>query len=156
MAASASASRTVDPPSTGRFVFTVDGVEIGAFTEVSGLSVEVEVEELPEGGQNQFVHQLPGRTKWPRLVLKRGVTDSDGLFDWFAKTSGEGFSGAGDQLARLDGEVVLMDVVGAPVRRWAFSGAFPVKWSGPTLAASSSDVAIEELEIAHHGFRPSA
>ena len=151
----AASPRTMDPPFAGKFVFTVDGVEIGAFTEVSGLSVEVEVEELPEGGQNEFVHKLPGRTKWPPLVLKRGVTDSDGLFEWFAKSSGEGFSAAGDQVERLNGDVVLLDASGAPVRRWTFTGAFPVKWTGPTFAASSSDVASEELEIVHHGFRPS-
>jgi len=149
----ANAARTADAPFTGQFVFTVDGVEIGSFTEASGLSVEVEVEELQEGGQNQFVHKLPGRLKWPLLVLKRGITESDGLFEWFGKTSGDGFAAEGDKLERLSGEVVLVDAARKPLRRWEFSGAFPVKWSGPSFAASSSEVATEELEITHHGFR---
>lgn len=148
----AQASRTADPPFTGKFVFSVDGVEIGAFTEVSGLSVEVDVEEIAEGGQNQFVHKLPGRMKWPNIVLKCGVTQADPLFAWFATSSGDGFSGAGNRLARKNGEVAVLDATGGTVRRWQFSAAYPVRWSGPTLAASSTDLAVEELEIAHHGF----
>ena len=148
-------ARTPDAPFTGKFKFSVEGVgEIGAFTEVTGLSVEVDVVEIKEGGQNHFSHKVPGRMRWPNIVLKRGVTDSDNLFDWFAKTSGEGFSGEGNALARTQGQVTVLDAKGDPLRAWAFEEAFPVKWTGPTMTASSSEVAIEELEIAHHGFRP--
>ena len=38
------------------------------------------------------------------------------------------------------------------MRSWAFTDAFPVKWTGPALNAGSNDVATETLEIAHHGF----
>lgn len=149
-------ARTPDAPFTGQFIFTVDGMEIGAFTEVSGLSVEVEVVEIREGGQNEHVHRVPGPQTHQNLVLKRGITESDALFEWFAQTSGDGFASAGNALERLSGEVVLVDAARKPVRRWAFSGAFPVKWTGPTFVASSSDVATEELEIAHHGFSPAS
>ena len=148
-------ARTMDAPFTGKFKFSVEGVgEIGAFTEVSGLSVEVDVVEIKEGGQNHFSHKVPGPMRWPNIVLKRGVTDSDNLFDWFAKTSGEGFAGEGNALKRTQGQVTVVDAKGDPVRAWAFEEAFPVKWTGPTMTSSSTDVAIEELEIAHHGFRP--
>jgi phage tail-like protein len=146
-------SRTVDPPFAGKFVFTVDDLTIGAFTEVSGLSVQIEVEELAEGGMNQYTHKLPGRMKWPNLVLKRGITNTDNLFAWFAKSSGDGFAGEGNKLARKNGAITLLDAAGKPVRKWKFTGAYPVKWSGPRLAASSRDLAVEELEVCHHGFQ---
>jgi phage tail-like protein len=41
-----------------------------------------------------------------------------------------------------------------PVRVWVFAGAFPVKWQGPTLNASSANAATEVLEIAHLGLLP--
>ncbi|CAN5915775.1 phage tail protein [soil metagenome] len=141
--------RTTDPAHAGRFTFSVDKMAIGTFTEVSGLSVEVSVEELTEGGQNQFVHKLPGPMKWPNIVLKAGVTDSDHLFDWLAKSSGENFKG---KLERTTGHIAVCDAAGQPLRTWSFFEAFVVRWTGPTLAASSSDLAVEELEIAHHGF----
>lgn len=143
-------------PWAGQFVFSVDDLEIGHFMEVSGLSVSVDEAKIEEGGQNEFVHRLPGRMTWPNLVLKRGVTSSDALFQWFRLTSGEGFTGRQNQLTRHTGHLSLYGDVNGTYRRireWSFYGAFPVKWSGPTLSASSRDVATETLEIAHHGFR---
>jgi phage tail-like protein len=144
----------MDPPFVGRFVFTVDGIAIGAFTEVSGLSVQIDTEELAEGGQNQYTHKLPGRMKWPNLVLKRGITDTDSLFEWFAKCSGDGLNSADNQVERHHGSVELKDAAGKTVRRWEFEDAYPVKWTGPKLAAASKDVATEELEVCHCGFKP--
>jgi phage tail-like protein len=144
----------MDPPFVGRFVFTVDGLTIGAFTEVSGLSVQIDTEELVEGGQNQYTHKFPKAMKWPNLVLKRGITDTDALFEWFAKCSGEGLEAAGNKLERRHGSVQLLDSQGKVVRRWNFTDAFPVKWTGPKLAASSRDLATEELEVTHCGFKP--
>jgi phage tail-like protein len=149
-----SVARTPDPPFVGRFVFIVDGLTIGAFTEVSGLSVQIETEELAEGGQNQYTHKLPGRMKWPNLVLKRGITDSDNLFEWFAKCSGDGLVAAGNKLERHTGSVELKNSMGKTVRKWNFVDAYPVKWTGPKLAAASKDVAVEELEVCHCGFKP--
>lgn len=145
--------RTPDPAHAGRFTFSVGGVTIGTFTEVSGLSVEVSVEELTEGGQNQFVHKLPGPMTWPNIVLKAGITQADHLFAWLAKSSGDGFEG---KLERTTGHIAVCDAAGEPVREWSFLDAFAVRWAGPTLAASSSDLAVEELEIAHHGFTANA
>ena len=139
-----------------RFILEVDGVPIGTFTEVSGLNVEIEIEQIEEGGQNHFVHQRPGRIKWPNIVLKRGVVDDDGLFGWFAKTSGDGYAGASNSLSLLTGAITLITDRGDRLRSWSIDRAFPVKWTGPTFAVSSTDIPTEELEIAHHGFQPTA
>lgn len=144
--------RTPDPAFAGRFKLEIGALNIGAFTEVSGLGVEVAVEEVVEGGQNQFKHKLPGPMSWPNIVLKAGVTDATDLFAWLSKSSGEGFSGNSNSLTRESGTITLIDGKNQPIRSWTFAEAFPVKWTGPTLAAGSSDLAQEELEIAHHGF----
>lgn len=137
---------------TATFLVKVDGEEIGRFTEAQGLSVDIEVEELKEGGQNGFVHKLPGRMSWPNLVLKRGVTETDNLLAWLNRSSGDGFAGAGNKLKRNTLAVTLVSADGRALRSWNFEGAFPVKWNGPTFAVSSDELAVEELEIAHHGF----
>jgi len=139
-------------PFTGQFIFEVDGLEIGAFQQVSGLSVEVDASEIKEGGQNEFIRRVPGRMKWPNLVLKRGVTTENNLFEWFRKSSGEGFSGTDNQLERRQAALALVDAQRTVLRIWVFNDAFPVKWKGPEFAADSSSVATEELEVAHHGF----
>ena len=135
------------------FLFEVDGVEIGRFMEVRGLEVSVETEELHEGGQNSFTHRLPGRMTWPNIVLKRGVTQNDTLLEWLNKSSGEQFAANGNKLQRSTAAVTLIGPSGTRLRSWEFDGAFPVKWTGPSFAVASSDMAVEELEITHHGFR---
>jgi len=147
-----------DSPWAGQFVFSVDGVEIGHFMEVSGLSATIEDEKIVEGGQNQFVLRVPGRMTWPNLVLKRGVTSSDALFEWFQRSSGDGFTGQQSRITRRTGHLTLLGGTTGPngprerIREWSFAGAFPVKWSGPTFSASARDAASETLEIAHNGF----
>lgn len=143
---------SVDARSTGRFLFEVDGLEIGQFSEVNGLSVEVEVESVPEGGENQFVHKLPGRMSWPNITLKRGVIQADNLFTWLKEASGEGYASKG-KLERRSAAITLLALDGTRVRAWNLADAFAVKWSGPSFAAIPNGAATEELEIAHHGFQ---
>jgi phage tail-like protein len=138
---------------TGTFVFEVDGVEIGHFQEVSGLQVSIAVESVEEGGENGFVHQLPGRMTWPNITLKRGITQTDNLFTWFNKSSGEQFGAAGNTLTRSTAAITLTGPAGKRLRAWEFVGAFPVKWTGPDFTSDTSTAASESLEIAHHGFK---
>jgi phage tail-like protein len=142
-----------DPPTASRFLFEVDGVEIGVFREVTGLQVTVAVDEIREGGQNGFAHKVPGRMSWPHLVFRRGVTESDALFTWLSKSSGEGFAGNGSKITRSTGAVTAITASGERLRSWEFNEVFPVRWKGPDFAVGSNQPLEEELEVAHHGFK---
>jgi phage tail-like protein len=135
------------------FLFEVDGVDIGQFAEVSGLEVSIDTEDILEGGQNSFVHKMPGRMTWPNITLKRGVTRQDNLLAWLNASSGETFAANGNKLTRKTAAITLVDRTGKRLRSWDFDDAYPVKWSGPTFAADSADAPTESLEITHHGFR---
>ncbi len=137
---------------TSAFLFEVDGVEIGSFMEVQGLEVSIETEDVAEGGQNGFVHKLPGRMSWPNITLKRGVTSQDSLFNWMKKSSGEAFAQNKNKLERSSAAITLLDQSGKRLRSWEFDGAFPVKWTGPSFSAESASGVDEQLEITHHGF----
>ena len=76
------------------------------FQSVSGLSVEYDMEEYKEGGENRFVHKLPVRTKYADLVLKRGmVTDSE-VIRWFLNAFRD------REFSRTDINVILMNEKG--------------------------------------------
>jgi phage tail-like protein len=90
---------------------------------------------------------------WPNITLKRGITQNDTLLEWFSKSSGEQFAANGNRLTRSTAAITLLGPAAQRLRAWEFDGAFPVKWKGPDFAVSSSDMAVEELEITHHGFR---
>lgn len=136
---------------TATFLVVVDGQEVGRFSEVAGLQVEVEMETYNEGGENGFVHHLPGRMTWPNLVLKRGVTYEDNLLAWFNRATGTTFATSG-KAERTTLSVTLINGKGEFLRSWDVEGAVPVRWTGPTFAASADDMPVEELEVAHHGF----
>ena len=127
-------------------------VEIGRFMEITGLEVTVQTEELEEGGQNGFVHRLPSRMTWPNIVLKRGITQNNSLIEWLNKSSGEQFGANHNVLARTTASITLLGAGGKRLRTWVFDEAFPVKWTGPNFDESSSEFAVEQLEITHHGF----
>ena len=144
-------ARTIDPPFVGKFIFKIGALQIGSFTEVTGLGVSIDVEELMEGGQNAYTHKLLGRMRWPNIVLKRGLTDSNALFKWLLNFSGDGFSKT-NKVSPETGSISVLTPKGEPFRTWSLVDVKPVKWTGPRLAASSRDLAIEELEVCHSGF----
>jgi len=126
------------------FQITVPGYDtIGLFTSCTGLEIEFEIFQYAEGGNHEFVHQLPGNLRYPNLVLTRGLTNQDSLRKWVWKTRNE------PELK----EVTLQfhDQSKRVLQTWTFADAFPVRWNGPTFAADSSSIAVESLEIAHSG-----
>ncbi|MCC6192607.1 MAG: phage tail protein [Anaerolineales bacterium] len=137
-------SRT-DPYLGSHFFVEIDGIDHGGFTECSGLQAETEVTDYVEGGNNGFVHKLPGRTKFSNITLKWGSTDSTALWEWYLNVTR-------GQVERKDVSVVLYNSEQEEVRRWNLREAYPVKWIGPAFTAATPAVAIETLEITHHGF----
>ena len=142
-----------DAPVSANFLFEVDGVEIGHFVEVTGLEMTVSTQEYLEGGQNQYVHRFPGVICWPNLVFRRGMVNSDALFQWVASSSGEGFAGKSNTLTRSTGAVTVVDGSGTRLRSWEFEGVFAVSWAGPRLSVDATEALVETLEVAHNGFR---
>jgi phage tail-like protein len=114
---------------------------------MSGLQVETVVTEYEEGGNNGFVHRLPGRTKVGNLTLKRGIVASNEFFNWYSEIL-EG------KLKYRHVDVLVYDAQGKELAKWSFANAFPVKWIGPQLAADGKNAAIETLELAHEGLIP--
>jgi len=128
------------------FTVAAPGIDqIGLFMECHGLEMSFEVMQYAEGGNNDSVHQLPGRLAYPNLVLTRGMTDEDALFKWFEQTR--------TKAERKEITLTLQDARGNGVRTWTFADAFPVRWTGPRFAAEGTTVATETLEIAHGGLK---
>ena len=138
----------VDPFATLRFHVEIEGIEEAGFTECSGLQVETEVFSYEEGGLNNTVHQLPGRSKFSNITLKRGVTNSNELWDWYYKVI------TGD-VKRKNVSVVLYGCDYSEVMRWNLANAFPVKWVGPNFVSGENNASVETLELAHEGIEVS-
>lgn len=136
------------PYLNAHFRLSIDGLTLADFSECSGLASEVGTEEYAEGGENRFTHTFPTRRSSPALVLKRGSSANPALWSWYAEWETLGL------VTPRDGQVLLMTAVEGetvPVRVWAFRRGFPTKIAGPDLNAQSPGVAVESIEIAHHG-----
>jgi len=119
----------------------------GSFAEISGIDRELEVQSLPEGGENRFAHQLPRRGKHPNLVLKRGlVSEKSALATWAETTIGSLFAKPVEPRAVL---VTLRRPDGEPLVMWRFDRAYPVKWSTGAFDALKGQVAVETFELAY-------
>ena len=137
--------------SLGNLVVDVAGAQATAgFSEISGLEATMDVESYDAGGINSASLKFPGRIKWANLVFKRGVlayrdpSDTSDFWTWLQSfLDGQGM--------RKDGTITLLDEAQQPALVWGWSRGLPVKWTGMTLNAAQSQVAIEQLEIAHEG-----
>jgi phage tail-like protein len=124
-----------------RFVITVNGMPAGAFTDCTLPALELELEEVKEGGLNTYTHQLPGRRKSAKITLKNGVGLLNQLLPWYIKSMNEQFS-------RRRVTITLFSALIIPVMVWDIEDAYPVKWVGPDLQRGSNSVAIQTLELA--------
>jgi len=140
----ANPSRTQDPWISYRFIVEFGGVQEAEFQECTGLQVEIKVEPYEEGGNNGFTHKLPGRRTYSNITLKRGVTASTVLLDWLNRLATKEVKG--DEIKNIS--ILFVDNTGTTVRRWNLLGAFPTKWTAPSLNTTTSSILIETLEIA--------
>lgn len=130
--------------SLGSLLLPLQLAPVGGFSECSGLELGIDIEEYKEGGNNGAVLRFPTRAKWSNLRLKRGVALSDDLWQWH-------YDLAQGSVSRRDGVVTLQDEQQNPVKMWSFTRGLPIKWTGPSFNAMQSQVALEEIEIAHEG-----
>lgn len=116
------------------------------FQSVAGLSVDIETEEFAEGGENRFKHKFPVRTKFPNLVLTRGLVTNSELIDW-CRDAIEGFI-----FDPIDLTVKLLNEEHEPLVTWNVVHAYPVKWKVSDLNAEENKIAIETIELAYNYF----
>ncbi len=133
-----------DPYKAYRFLVEIDGIIHAGFTEVSGLSIETEVETRREGGLNNLVYHFAKGTKYSNIVLKKGLTDEIQFWKWYQGV-------INGHIERKNGSIIILDDEGYEAKSWNFSGAYPVKWEGAPFNATSSSVVIESIVLVHRG-----
>jgi phage tail-like protein len=139
-----------DPLVGFHFAVDIQGAVKGYFTECSGLGSEheeIEQKVVTEKGQ-EVVIKLPGRLKWEKITLKRGITSSMDIWKWRKQVEDGNV-----ESARRDGSIVMYDMHLKEVARWNFERAWPIKVTGPQPKADSNEIGIEELTLVHEYIR---
>jgi phage tail-like protein len=139
----------VTPYGAFNFLVNVNGPvgpdePLGGFSDVSGLGTEMTIAEYRNGNEKEnHVRKVPGIHKVSDVTLKRGIVNSQDLWEWIDEVRHSG------PLAQRDVVITLRNEIGEDVQSWILRGVVPLKYTGPTLAAKGGgDVAMEELVLA--------
>ena len=124
-----------------RYYVEIQGILAAEFDECSGLSWEREVVPYQEGGVNDFVHQLPGPITISKITLKRGITYSQDVWQWFATGM---YSGKAE---RVNMSVVVNNAEGKTVKQWDVVSAWPDRYEGPEPNADRNEAEVRAVEI---------
>jgi|SRR5688572_563010 phage tail-like protein len=125
------------------FRVEIDGASVGSFKSVSGLDSETEVVEYRDGTNPNVIRKLPGATKYPNIVLKKGITTGlDTIYEWRKDIE------SGREFKTKAGSIVILDDTKGEVVRYNFYEGWPCKWRGVSAVGNGSVIAIEEVELA--------
>jgi phage tail-like protein len=120
-----------------------DGPTAG-FQEVTGLGMEIKVEEYRAGNfKDNTPMKVTGTYTVPDVTLKRGLIGALDLYTWLNAVRN------GDQTQLKDVVITLQsEDHTASALAWKLTNARPIKYTAPSLSGKSTDVAIEELVLA--------
>lgn len=142
------------PPVSFYFQLSFSGISgniDASFKEASGISVEMGIDEIAEGGINGYKHRVPTTAKFPNLVLKRGlVAKNSAVIKWCSDTLNGGLE---ETIETKNIVVHLLNEEGSPLKSWSFVNAWPVKWSVSDFNSMNNEIAIETLEFAYSYFK---
>lgn len=116
------------------------------FQEVSGLDVEIEMEPVKEGGQNRFTHQLPVRSRYTDITLKRGLFIGSGITLW-CKNAIEDFLFVPTNVL-----ISLLSPEHMPLQSWYVVNAVPKKIQVSNFNAQENSVVVESLVLSYNYF----
>ncbi len=128
-----------------RFRLEIDGLDAGSFSEVSGFDATMDVVEYRAGDDPAITPtKLPGLIKYGNITLKWGSSETMVLYDWLIDIT-EG------TIEKKTVTLTALDEEGSPAASWRCINAWPVKYTAPDFNGTSSEVAIETIELAHEG-----
>ena len=130
---------------TNRFYVEMESQLTAAFSECSGLDVQIEKEVYQEGGVNEQQRIFLKHAKFGDLTLKRGITDDPVFWNWISQSLTAG------ELRRRNINILVFNQAGDTMQAWRLMGAVPVAWKTPSLKADSNTVALEELVLSYEG-----
>jgi phage tail-like protein len=138
--------REDDPLAGFNFLLESGGVLSAGFSEVTGLNSENDVIEYRTGNDDMTNRKIPGMNKYGNVTLKGGVAaaaDQDFIAWRLSVQTGD--------IDRREISIIVQDEQKTEQVRYNLRNAWPSKWVGPDLKGGASEMAIEQLEIAHEG-----
>ncbi|MEO1591041.1 MAG: phage tail protein [Cyanobacteria bacterium J06632_22] len=136
---------------SNRFYVEIESQLTACFTECNGLGVTISKEVIQEGGLTDQKRILLGTPDFSDVTLKRGMSGNQIFWDWISALLQPRSAGTKISDHRRNINILTFNQAGHTQQCWTLIGAVPVGWQAPSLQASGSEVAIEELTLAYEG-----
>lgn len=118
----------------------------GSFAECTGLEATMEPKVIKEGGRNYGAAQRAGGTTFATVVLKRGISNNQNLYQIFNSVS------TGTFAPRMQVTINVFDIDGSAIQfAWQLDKAMPIKYKFSDLNSKNGEIGIEELHLVHEG-----
>lgn len=139
-----------------KFYFEADSITEKIIKEVSGLGAEStpaqEIHGSSKGGAATR-QATPTVAKFTNITLKLVATTDTALYKWYEDCNKNMGEGSNWNAKRKSASVSAYDQSNKMQARWEIVKCYPCKYTGPTLTASSGDMATETIELVHEGIR---
>jgi phage tail-like protein len=135
----------LSPALTVFFSVSLDVMDLGMWTKMSGLGLQIESKSRPDTAMSFFEHHMPGHITYSHITLERPLSsDSQIILEWISTYHMLPIPTAG--------QIICLDQTGVPILMWELIGVSPVSWKGPSMDANGLNIATEQLTLAHMGF----
>ena len=106
----------------------IDNHDLGIVTGCQGIGCDVAIETREEGGNQFFVHKLPGRMTFSNITLTRPIDESTSrVAQWISNMAVEP--------KRSTGSIEAKEASGRTIASWGLIDVIPVKWKGPQMSS---------------------
>ena len=122
------------------FLLEIEGVTQGAVLSVDGITARTDVVRFKDGSDT-VVRQRPGRNHTDNIIVRRGYTNNDELFNWYDVVRD-------GRVERKSGSIIIAGDDASEITRFNFFEALPCRWSLLVFDGDDSTTLIEEIEIA--------
>ena len=148
----AALKKYVSPLRAFRFLVEVDGDAVGAFTQFSGIRMEVKTIQARSGNDARGVQDIvPVMTDFEPVTLTKGVIGNNEFLNWIFAAAASANSGpSGKRLFRTI-NVIALDDAGNRGVIWSMKDSMPIRYELSPMDSTRSEVLSESVTFAIGG-----
>lgn len=137
-------------PSVGFYFQIILDNQAYSFKEVSGISSDIDTEEIAEVENNRFKYRIPANPKYNNLELKRGlIPKNSNLFLWLNNSLNS------DLIEPITPKTVAISLLNEEaklVMSWDFIDVCPVGCISSSFSGQDDEILIESINLSFSHF----
>ena len=144
--------RQLEPFRAFRFLVLVNGVYFAAFTQFSGIKMQVQTIKARGGNDDRGVlNYIPVLTSYEPVTLSNGVIGQNSFVGWLRTVTPVGLSGPKSGYTKMDLNVVALNENGKQGVIWTLYNAMPIAYSLAPMDSSRSEILMESVTFSIEG-----